>query len=429
MASASVRGHAGLNYCTTKASCLLFDVYERANRSIPADMVHRVVDAKNRWDRIFTTSEPQSGYCANFYGSQGSEADRRSGKVCPPALVFRGSDMTKEELSGIAASIDIKYYLDISSMKIWGSEKELKPFFKVLSADRELKTLEHLIEKGFEKTDVSKEEKGNIRFPILLGGRGISMYSPMVNVHFVASVAIWTKDKGDWATNIRQGLGLKTTQYNLLAKADTERAGEIAMSEWGGRLIILGHSLGGGLASLAACIVQKMYPTLHLTARTFNAAGLNSGTAAQCQTTLGAANIQSYAVQSEILTSLQKQPRSPLPLFAHILRWSEKKMSDAISTVSEVSGPKKLTALWPLSGDEFGHLTALERMASHCNNLREFVEMITYYLFSKEFGSSYSVRLASISNEFNKASSIFLESIDRHLLDAVAETFPDHFKM
>src|SRR5690606_11797820 len=52
----------------------------------------------------------------------------------------------------------------------------------------------------------------------------------------------------DWKTNILNGIGLKTSQYNTAVRL-TEKVINIIGKE---NLIVTGHSLGGGLAQAAA---------------------------------------------------------------------------------------------------------------------------------------------------------------------------------
>ncbi|EKE68912.1 Mbeg1-like protein [Gallaecimonas xiamenensis] len=109
--------------------------------------------------------------------------------------------------------------------------------------------------------------------------------------------------KKDWATNFAQGMGKETGQYNQamdLAKL-TKRA-------LGDDFTIVGHSLGGGLASAGVAVTgQPGY--------TFNSAGLHPKTAARLG---GLSNadagklIQSQAVDGEILTMAQKYGNAAL---------------------------------------------------------------------------------------------------------------------
>ena len=78
---------------------------------------------------------------------------------------------------------------------------------------------------------------------------------------------IWELEFNDWRNNIKQGLGWSAPQYT--AAMEIGRAVGRAVGQT--RLIVTGHSLGGGLASAAALVAG-------VRADTFNGAGLHEYT-------------------------------------------------------------------------------------------------------------------------------------------------------
>ena len=71
------------------------------------------------------------------------------------------------------------------------------------------------------------------------------------------------KQWADWRTNLGQGTGLRSSQYEQAVKL-----AEAVYQATGGNVVLIGHSLGGGLASAGA------YAT-GADAVTFNASGLS----------------------------------------------------------------------------------------------------------------------------------------------------------
>lgn len=135
-----------------------------------------------------------------------------------------------------------------------------------------------------------------------------------------------TDETKDWTTNLAQGLGLETSQYNqaiALAKQ--------AKAVFGEDMVITGHSLGGGLAAAAAVATDT--PAI-----TYNAAGVHDKTydrigldadAVKAEAENGL--IRRYAVQNDILTELQENK----PIIRHL-------MPDAVGHKIELADPDPL---------------------------------------------------------------------------------------
>ncbi|MET0225823.1 MAG: Mbeg1-like protein [Dokdonella sp.] len=111
------------------------------------------------------------------------------------------------------------------------------------------------------------------------------------------------KSGKDWLADGAQAAGLPTAQYD-----EAVRVATLAKKEFGGNLVLTGHSLGGGLASVASVATNSA-------AVTFNAAGVNNSTLsryvhdADPATLKQQANdglVRRYAVKGDILTGEQE---------------------------------------------------------------------------------------------------------------------------
>lgn len=101
----------------------------------------------------------------------------------------------------------------------------------------------------------------------------------------------------DWINNFKQPFG-KSEQYDQAAYI----AGELSkiIKRLGSILIFVGHSLGGGLASLAAKVTGDA-------AITFNAAGLSEETKKRHKVNGKRVKIDAYVVEGEIVDYYQKK--------------------------------------------------------------------------------------------------------------------------
>ena len=112
-----------------------------------------------------------------------------------------------------------------------------------------------------------------------------------------------SEGSGDWGTNLEQGIGLDSEQY--------EEAVALALAVYdavGGRVTFTGHSLGGGLASAQALATGAP-------AVTFNAAGLDPATIRTVSSPgVTERRIAAYYVDGEILSWLQDHPLVMYPL-------------------------------------------------------------------------------------------------------------------
>ncbi len=144
------------------------------------------------------------------------------------------------------------------------------------------------------------------------------------------AVAFRGTDQGkDWKTNLGQGLGFETTQYNLAVQLGSQ-----AKVAFGDNVAFVGHSLGGGLASAAMVATDSPGMTFNaagLTDKSMNRLGLDPAAVRQ---EVENGQIRNYQVKGEILTHLQEK--------AIPTRWV---MADAIGRDMPLPDPNPLKGL------------------------------------------------------------------------------------
>lgn len=121
------------------------------------------------------------------------------------------------------------------------------------------------------------------------------------------------RETRDWLTNLAQGLGMDTAQYRQAAAFASE-----CKAQFGDDIVLTGHSLGGGLAAVAAA-------TTNTECVTFNPAGVHRRTLERAgvdpegfQRAAEAGLVRKYVVKGEILSLLNKLPLAPKPPGAEI---------------------------------------------------------------------------------------------------------------
>ncbi|MEL7167546.1 MAG: hypothetical protein AAGL96_18950, partial [Pseudomonadota bacterium] len=163
------------------------------------------------------------------------------------------------------------------------------------------------------------------------------------------TIEVWlSENEGDWATNIRQGIGERTDQYgDELKNAVLDALTEVDRIEADG-LRITGHSLGGGLASAAALYAKARRPELRIWGLGYDSAGVHPATAQRLESSndrAADANIVTRAVEDEILTSLEKETDF-VPIASSIIRFTGSVMPPPIGTLY----PKKGVSTGSLGG-------------------------------------------------------------------------------
>ncbi|REF27512.1 hypothetical protein BDD26_2300 [Xenorhabdus cabanillasii] len=149
---------------------------------------------------------------------------------------------------------------------------------------------------------------------------GIYRYKGLYIVSFAGSNEI-----KDFMASIRQGLGYNEEQYNQAVEL-----AQAALKAFGENVIFTGHSMGGGLASMAALTAGKP-------AVIFNSAGVSDWTLKRMGWSPEVARemaenglIRNYIVENDWLHNLQKRLPLPQPMGNQILLENEYEPEDNI---------------------------------------------------------------------------------------------------
>nr|WP_272211419.1 hypothetical protein [Marinicella sp. W31]MDC2877306.1 hypothetical protein [Marinicella sp. W31] len=321
---------------------------------------------------------------------------------CPPVLVFRGSDSEPSDFAELALNIKGSWSYEIKK-SIFGTETKSGTFDRTFSHNDTYAALKQ----------VEMNQQGLMTEP-LFTDVAIEKTIPVVAYHLITAkvtvklqftATLYMGENGDWPTNFAQGLGFYPKQYSDGVKAAEKIAG-IAANNWNNRLIITGHSLGGGLTSAAAIAAQVSEPDLQIYCKTYNAAGITAYTAKQAGGSLNTAAlipVRAYYVFGEILNSLQA-PTPLVPIVSNFLRWSGHKMPQAVSnphgyqgiSPGEMSFSHKtyapmweaLPTLYPLerqtlSQHQYTVLNDIEGLALSSRTLSQFAEKLIDYFVGK----------------------------------------------
>jgi RHS repeat-associated protein len=122
-------------------------------------------------------------------------------------------------------------------------------------------------------------------------GFGAGLYRAPNGEYYLAMRGTQPTSGANWLANLMQGFGFKSSQYDQAV--NLANAVDRAIGAIGGNLIMVGHSLGGGLASAGSYATGR-------DAITFNAAGLSSRYA-----TGNPGNIRAHYIRGDILSMLQ----------------------------------------------------------------------------------------------------------------------------
>ncbi|MEC7761489.1 MAG: hypothetical protein VX874_06205 [Pseudomonadota bacterium] len=326
----------------------MIDVYNYSDSELNGRMRQAKAEVPQNWDRGWSmgsdtpVSVPEadasgdSGMFCRFYTPKMDDGDDPGG-VCPPVLAFRGSEMNDADVNKIAIHTEIDADIEVRAFGFNAYSSNSSIPIPVFSPDERVEpssTRAEIRALGYIEQALVQPSTGQHTFTLDLGPITIAT----ANVNWTGSASLFFGNSGDWPTNISQALGHFPPQYQEAIQAG-ERAAQDAMANWDGKLIIVGHSLGGGLASLAALAAKQSQPDLDLRCDIYNAAGLHEVSASRANSSRSNANgagIASHSVSGEILTSLQTP--GLIPIISDVFRWGGVTLPSAIPTPAPTRG-------------------------------------------------------------------------------------------
>jgi hypothetical protein len=334
MASTGVAGTAISELCVTYASGLSLRIYDEARSHLPASLAVIHDSNMQHWDEVWRVDDPDGFTCALYEPKQ-----RGSGSTgtCPPVLVFRGSDSEPEDVAemGMTVRADMNFVLAVplAAQIALGLPATIQyahtvdTTFSPNAAYKE-KTLAEMRTMGLTEETLFVNQPGATALPV----GGWASTRAAISATWTTTASMFYAPHGDWPVNFAQGLGQVPPQYRKAIAKGLEAA-DFANANYDGRLIITGHSLGGGLASAAAVAARIAHPNLVLRGQTFNSAGLHENTAQAAGGTRGTAAsvpVRAVHVQGEILNSMQTGGVT-VPLMSRLLHWGGKSMPPAVA--------------------------------------------------------------------------------------------------
>ncbi len=438
--STVVKRDAAVNLCLKKAGMLNFAIYDNVKADLP-EVLQSMLEANDQnWELGWEDRNDNDGFLCRLYTPKGVKGTDPS-SLCPPVLVFRGSDSKPEDFAELAFAVKFEGSLFID--KPWPASNITIGIPSVNTTFSNAPAYTGITMEAMDKEGLKKE-------PLISGASGVETIDITVDywgdaeatLTWSLSAALYYGTKGDWAVNFAQGLGKKIPpQYIRAIKMATQAAND-ARDNWNSRLIVTGHSLGGGLASAACIAIKARHPDIILTADTFNAAGLHKKTANLAGGSLSTAAkipIRARHVKDEILNSLQASSRM-VPLLADFLTWGGKTMPAAVSNPTPAKGVspgtmklsdmsfdyaamgKHLPVLYTIDRQTLspGSMTVLAKIvgiANAANRPEEFVREIVRYLSSQILdagpgsGKTKIEELQAVRSKFSIPKDQFLKAV------------------
>lgn len=340
-----------------------------------------------KWDEL--VDQAGTGLVARLFKVKGYNPNSKS-DICPPTLVFRGTDF--EDMRDLAI---------VPNIKIYGYTVYDTPFLLDKTINPDAKA-EDLLKRGFKPIKIY-EETGTVRVPSTVEG------TTLIDAEISIQLDIYAKENGDWTSNIYQGLGKGSRQYQKSINYGVKTVESKIFNSPDKRLEISGHSLGGGLASAVCAYLDRRYNSIYFHAIVFNPAGVHPNTIKPATTADGHINV--FTVNDEILTTVENY-RGKIPIIGAIFRLAKRTIGQdgmpyTIGTLLTNNGysPGKSDEKWavppkgnilpklfpireqnliqPPKAERFPELTIVDNILNGSASATDFANKFLSYLHSK----------------------------------------------
>lgn len=344
MHTAIIRGEAEQNICIDHATCMLFENYGRNPADLQPESCAELERIAQLWDQRTTANlgvEKDSGFYATLYVP-------KEGNDCPPTLALRGTVF--HDARGIAIALRVKAWPAFAPSRSEefafgfapGYEAPGVPTTELSWTDRVV-WIDRLRSQGnWLELFAHQSLPTTVRRRISIVPPAIARAIPQDyrDIVLETTLELWlSKDQGDWSANVLQGVGERVTQYDDDLMPAVDDAMAIA-ADYGNRLRIVGHSLGGGLAGAAALYAKALEPEARIWAVGYDSSGVHKKTAGRLGSSLDNAfdaGVTTRAVEDEILTSMEKRSDF-VPIASSVLRFTGATMPPPIGTYVERKG-------------------------------------------------------------------------------------------
>jgi len=272
---------------------------EELNPNYFTEHLEEMAKVEQRWELWDDLVNKDSGLVAGLYKQKDYDPQSETA-LCPPTLVFRGTDF--EDMRGVALLAKIGFIATLPGVPIpvpFWIRFSLSPEVKIAQAEQQAaaekgetvsaateelansegwgigwkRDREDFIKDGYEEFEIYN------RFGLFFAKIGEFLLLPFyASMDFKLSLYLYAKSDGDWANNIKQGLGKESAQYTEAIILGQKIVEDKIVTAKDKRLTITGHSLGGGLAAATCCVLAAENPTLLIQSIIFNAAGVHKNT-------------------------------------------------------------------------------------------------------------------------------------------------------